>query len=52
MIEKGNNQFYCYDLTEATDRLPVSLQKSVLELFLDSSVKSPFQGIGPEISTL
>jgi len=30
LINKGSGKFYCYDLSSATDRLPIKLQVQVL----------------------
>lgn len=30
LIDRGETRFYCYDLSAATDRLPISLQSRLL----------------------
>jgi hypothetical protein len=30
LIEKGHRSFWCYDLSAATDRLPISIQVEIL----------------------
>jgi hypothetical protein len=30
LIDKGHKSFWCYDLSAATDRLPISIQVEIL----------------------
>jgi len=30
LLDKGHNSYWCYDLSAATDRLPILLQKAIL----------------------
>jgi hypothetical protein len=38
LYQKGFKSFWCYDLSAATDRLPVSLQANILDFMLGSSI--------------
>lgn len=40
LISKGAKKFYSFDLSAATDRLPVNLQKEVLSLLLGEELAS------------
>jgi hypothetical protein len=37
LLEKGYSRFWCYDLSAATDRLPVSLQADIVNYLLGNS---------------
>lgn len=34
LLDKGKTRFWCYDLSAATDRLPISLQVLILTHFI------------------
>lgn len=40
LLELGHTRFWCYDLSAATDRLPVSIQERILSFLIGAGPAS------------